>query len=59
MDFLHEEIRKLLILDFLAPKIDVLAINDQIDFFGEYEWNEKGGGASTGRIMILWKSMRM
>ena len=27
----------------LAPKIDGLSLNDQIEFFGEYEWNDKGG----------------
>lgn len=27
----------------LAPKIDGLSFNDQIEFFGEYEWNDKGG----------------
>jgi hypothetical protein len=27
----------------LAPRIDELALNDQIEFFGEYEWNDKGG----------------
>lgn len=27
----------------LAPRIDELSLNDQIEFFGEYEWNEKGG----------------
>jgi len=27
----------------LAPRIDTLAVNDQIEFFGEYEWNDKGG----------------
>lgn len=27
----------------LAPGIDTLAVNDQIEFFGEYEWNDKGG----------------
>ncbi|MDR4515650.1 DUF3465 domain-containing protein [Nitrosomonas sp.] len=27
----------------LAPRIDTLALNDQIEFFGEYEWNDKGG----------------
>jgi Protein of unknown function (DUF3465) len=27
----------------LAPRIDELAINDQIEFFGEYEWNDQGG----------------
>lgn len=27
----------------LAPRIDALSINDQIEFFGEYEWNDKGG----------------
>jgi hypothetical protein len=27
----------------LAPRIDELSLNDQIEFFGEYEWNDKGG----------------
>lgn len=27
----------------LASKISNLSINDSIDFFGEYEWNDKGG----------------
>jgi hypothetical protein len=27
----------------LAPKILNLSVNDSIDFFGEYEWNDKGG----------------
>ena len=27
----------------LAPRIDSLAVNDTIEFFGEYEWNDKGG----------------
>ena len=27
----------------LAPRIDTLSINDRIEFFGEYEWNDKGG----------------
>ena len=27
----------------LAPRIDGLSLNDQIEFFGEYEWNDKGG----------------
>jgi hypothetical protein len=27
----------------LAPRIDTLTLNDRIEFFGEYEWNEKGG----------------
>ncbi|MBY0474520.1 MAG: DUF3465 domain-containing protein [Nitrosomonas sp.] len=27
----------------LAPRIDKLVLNDQIEFFGEYEWNDKGG----------------
>lgn len=27
----------------LAPRINTLAVNDQIEFFGEYEWNDKGG----------------
>ncbi|MCR8924416.1 DUF3465 domain-containing protein [Dasania sp. GY-MA-18] len=27
----------------LAPKIDKLAIGDQVEFYGEYEWNPKGG----------------
>ncbi len=27
----------------LAPRINELSLNDQIEFFGEYEWNSKGG----------------
>ena len=27
----------------LAPRVDNLSIGDQIDFFGEYEWNDRGG----------------
>lgn len=27
----------------LAPRINELSLNDQIEFFGEYEWNDKGG----------------
>jgi hypothetical protein len=27
----------------LAPRIASLQVGDQIDFFGEYEWNDKGG----------------
>ncbi|WP_293009172.1 DUF3465 domain-containing protein [Nitrosomonas sp.] len=27
----------------LAPRIDGLYFNDRIEFFGEYEWNDKGG----------------
>ncbi len=27
----------------LASRIDDLAINDQIEFFGEFEWNNQGG----------------
>jgi hypothetical protein len=27
----------------LAPRIDTLKVGDHVDFFGEYEWNEKGG----------------
>ena len=27
----------------LAPRIDDLAKGDRIEFYGEYEWNEKGG----------------
>ncbi len=27
----------------LAPKINDLSIGDFIEFFGEYEWNDKGG----------------
>lgn len=27
----------------LAPGIDQLAVGDRIEFFGEYEWNDKGG----------------
>ena len=27
----------------LAPRIDSLEVGDEIEFFGEYEWNQKGG----------------
>lgn len=27
----------------IAPKIETLAINDLVEFYGEYEWNAKGG----------------
>ena len=27
----------------LAPRIDSLQIGDEVEFFGEYEWNDKGG----------------
>ena len=27
----------------LAPRIDALAKGDTIEFYGEYEWSEKGG----------------
>ncbi|MCF6244210.1 MAG: DUF3465 domain-containing protein [Sulfurovum sp.] len=27
----------------LAMKIDTLSLNDTIEFYGEYKWNEKGG----------------
>jgi hypothetical protein len=27
----------------LAPRIDSLAVGDDVEFFGEYEWNSKGG----------------
>ena len=27
----------------LAPKISALSKGDQVQFFGEYEWNQKGG----------------
>jgi hypothetical protein len=27
----------------LAPRIDSLNPGDRVEFFGEYEWNEKGG----------------
>ncbi|SFP48625.1 Protein of unknown function [Nitrosomonas cryotolerans] len=27
----------------LAPRIDTLSLDDQIEFYGEYEWNDKGG----------------
>lgn len=27
----------------LAPRIDSLQVGDEVEFFGEYEWNEKGG----------------
>ncbi len=27
----------------LAPRVEMLAIGDEVAFFGEYEWNSKGG----------------
>jgi len=27
----------------LAPRVARLAVGDRVEFFGEYEWNEKGG----------------
>lgn len=27
----------------LAPRIDTLKKGDRVEFFGEYEWNERGG----------------
>lgn len=27
----------------LAPRINSLEVGDEIEFFGEYEWNDKGG----------------
>ena len=27
----------------LAPRIDTISVHDQIEFFGEYEWSDKGG----------------
>lgn len=27
----------------LSPRIDALFLNDYIEFFGEYEWNDQGG----------------
>ena len=27
----------------MATRIDELVLNDQIEFFGEYEWNDQGG----------------
>lgn len=27
----------------LAPRIDTISTGDQVAFYGEYEWNEKGG----------------
>jgi hypothetical protein len=28
---------------YLSPRIDELLVNDYIEFFGEYEWNDQGG----------------
>lgn len=27
----------------IAPKIESIAVSDKIEFYGEYEWNAKGG----------------
>lgn len=27
----------------LAPRLDTLAVGDRVEFYGEYEWNNKGG----------------
>ena len=27
----------------LAPRISSLRVGDSVEFYGEYEWNEKGG----------------
>ncbi|WFB34858.1 DUF3465 domain-containing protein [Kiritimatiellota bacterium B12222] len=27
----------------LAPRVDPISVGDQIAFYGEYEWNQKGG----------------
>ena len=27
----------------LAPRVENISVGDQLDFFGEYEWNNKGG----------------
>ncbi|SCZ85305.1 conserved hypothetical protein [Nitrosomonas mobilis] len=45
-DFIELEVDsdELLIQPFAsAQRIDTLAVNDQIKFFGEYEWNDKDG----------------
>ena len=44
----------------LAPKINALREGDRIDYFGEYEWNERGGvihwthGDPRGRHASGW-----
>lgn len=27
----------------IAPKLDSISVGDQVQFYGEYEWNKKGG----------------
>ena len=37
----------------LAPKIDSLRVGDSVQFYGEYEWNAKGGTGKGGQATFL------